>query len=94
LLDNAVAGIPTNVTPQTGHAVGNLPGIAFGGGAGDIPITGDWYNVGVIQFGDFRSGFLWVLDGGTPLAAQNGHFVGISFAYGGIAGDKPIVGKW
>jgi hypothetical protein len=103
LLDSGIAGTVTGGVGNPGtlaggvtgtHAVGNLPGIAFGGATGDIPVTGDWYNTGTWQFGDFRSGFLWVLDGGAPLAPQASHFVGFSFAYGGIAGDKPIVGKW
>ena len=94
LLDSGVPGTAANVTPQSGHAVGNLPGIAFGGAVSDKPITGDWNNTGVYQFGDFRAGFLWVLDGAGPLAAQNSHFVLASFAYGGLSGDVPIVGKW
>jgi hypothetical protein len=103
LLDNGTAGTVTGGVGSPGtlsggvtgaHAVGNLPGMAFGGGTGDVPVTGDWNNTGVWQFGDFRSGFLWVLDGATPLTPQAGHFVGFSFAYGGIAGDVPIVGKW
>lgn len=32
------------------------------------------------------------LDGAVPVA-KNSHFIGISFAYGGLAGDKPIADK-
>jgi len=94
LLDGAIPGTPANVTPATGHGVGNLPGIAFGGGVGDKPVTGDWYNTGTIQFGFFRQLFLWVLDGASPLAPQSAHFDAAVFAFGGLAGDLPIVGKW
>jgi hypothetical protein len=96
MLDSGIAGTPTNVTPLSGHVFANAPGTAFGGGVGDIPVTGDWNNNGVTNFGDFRAGFLWVLDGAPPTAPQNAHFLfgGTGFAYGGVAGDKPIVGKW
>jgi hypothetical protein len=108
MLDSGIAGTvtsttvggvtttTTNVTPLSGHVFANAPGTAFGGGMGDIPVTGDWNNNGVYNFGDFRAGFLWVLDGAPPTAPQNAHFLfgGTGFAYGGVAGDKPIVGKW
>jgi len=80
------------------HAQGNV--FAFGGGAGDIPVVGDWYGTGVSQAGVFRAtsggspNFLWVFDIASPLAAQGQHAVGFQFAYGGIAGDKPVVGRW
>jgi hypothetical protein len=80
--------------PNSNHTVGNLPGTAFGGVAGDIPVTGDWYGTGVAQFGDFRQGFLWVLDPAIPTAPQAYHGIGMVFAYGGLSTDKPIAGKW
>jgi hypothetical protein len=94
LLDIAVPGTANNVTPQSAHAIGNLPGIAFGGFPGDMPMTGDWFNGGVTQFGVFRQGFLWMLDGALPVAPQAAHVAGLVFPYGGLAIDKPIAGKW
>jgi hypothetical protein len=94
LLDSAAPGTFTNVTPQSTHSIGNLPGLAFGGSAGDVPVTGDWYNDGVVRFGDFAQGFLWVFDGAAPLSPQDSHLDGMVFGYGGLSIDKPIVGKW
>ena len=94
LLDAAVPGTAANVTPKAAHGLGSNTPIAFGGGAGDIPVAGDWYATGTVQFGDFRQGFLWILDGATPLAPQSSHFNGFVFPYGGLSVDKPIVGKW
>jgi len=94
MLDQGTPGTAANVTPQSGHGTGNPPGTAFGGAAGDVPVAGDWYGTGVTQFGFFRAGFLWVLDAAAPLAPQSSHFAGFTFAYGGLAGDKPVVGKW
>lgn len=82
------------------HMLGNAPGTGFGGIAGDIPVTGDWYNTGFTYFGVFRASapgtpnFFWVLDNAVPLSAQNQHVIGLAFGYGGLAGDKPITGKW
>jgi hypothetical protein len=93
---NVVGGVGTP-TPQSGHAIGNLPGIAFGGSLGtspDIPVVGDWFNLGRTQFGDFAQGFLWVLDGTPAQSAQAAQCNGGVFAYGGLAGDKPITGNW
>jgi hypothetical protein len=99
LLDNAVPGTAANVTPQASHTLMN-GGIGFGGLAGDIPVTGDWYGDNVVRFGDFRQGFLWVLDAAFPQSAQTVHSnPGFVFAYGGLKVngtliDAPIVGKW
>ena len=67
----------------------------FGGVAGDVPVVGDWTGTGTSKVGVFRYGYFWVVD-----ANGNGAFDGtgpgqdLAFAFGGIAGDKPLVGKW
>ena len=83
-----------NVPAANAHNYGNV--FAFGGAPGDIPIVGDWYNTGISMAGVFRGtpNFLWVFDNAVPLAPQSAHGPGTVFAYGGLAGDKPIVGKW
>jgi hypothetical protein len=68
---------------------------AFGGIPGDVPVVGDWNGDGKSKVGVFRSGFFWVLD-----ANGNYQFDGtapgqdFAFPFGGIIGDKPVVGKW
>jgi hypothetical protein len=68
---------------------------AFGGVAGDIPVVGDWTGTGTSKIGLVRDGFFWILD-----ANGNGTFDGtgtgedLAFAFGGIAGDVPVVGDW
>jgi hypothetical protein len=88
-------------TQASAHAIGNGVGTAFGGIVGDIPVSGDWYNTGYSQFGDYRAAtpgnsqqYLWVLDSAAATAPQVQHTPGLVFAYGGAAGDKPIVGRW
>jgi hypothetical protein len=101
ILDTGVAGtVAGNVTGgvatpalQATHAPAATP-VAFGGSVGDVPVSGDWYNTGVTQFGDFAQGFLWVLDEAVPAAPQASHVPGFAFPYGGLAGDKPLTGKW
>jgi hypothetical protein len=66
---------------------------AFGGLAGDVFVTGDWYGEGVSVAGVFRNGF-WVLDAAAPGAPQAAHVPGLTFGYGGAPGDVPVVGKW
>jgi hypothetical protein len=66
---------------------------AFGGLTGDEFVTGDWTNTGVTAAGVYRSGF-WVLDAALPSAPQPSHIPGLTFGYGGVAGDIPITGKW
>jgi hypothetical protein len=95
MLDSVTSGTPTNVTPLASHGtLANGFGTAFGGGTGDIPIAGDWSGTGLSQFGFFRQGFLFVLDGAPAMAPQASHFNLFNFGYGGLAGDKPIAGKW
>jgi len=83
----------TSPAAQSTHGPSSNP-IAFGGSVGDVPVTGDWYNIGVTQFGDFAQGFLWVLDEAVPAAPQASHVPGFAFPYGGLPGDKPLTGKW
>jgi hypothetical protein len=73
--------------PSAGYAFG------FGGLAGDVFVTGDWYGIGVSQAGVYRNGF-WVLDSGVPTAPQASHTTGLAFGYGGSPGDVPVVGRW
>jgi hypothetical protein len=79
---------------------GNLPAnhppgiaFAFGGLAGDVFVTGDWYNNGTSAAGVYRNG-LWVLDAALPAAPQASHVPGLTFGYGGVPGDLPVTGKW
>jgi hypothetical protein len=66
---------------------------AFGGLAGDVFVTGDWYSTGTSVAGVYRSG-LWVLDAALPSAPQSAHTTGLTFGYGGVLGDVPVVGRW
>ncbi len=78
---------------------GNIDGpgpdfiFAYGGIPGDVPVVGDWAGTGITQVGIFRQGFLWALDanGNHVIDGPNLDFI---FAYGGIIGDVPVVGKW
>jgi len=70
---------------------------AFGGVAGDIPVVGKWsYQYGASQIGLFRQGFYWILDTNGNGIIDNVNLPGgdKAFAYGGIAGDVPVVGDW
>jgi len=69
---------------------------AFAFGApGDVPVVGDWTGDGVSKVGMYRDGFLWVLDSDDPaITNATGQAPLIVFAFGGVAGDVPIVGKW
>src|SRR5579871_341319 len=66
----------------------------FGGVPEDVPVVGDWNGDGRTKVGVFRGSF-WVLD-----ANGNRQFDGTApgqdlvFPFGGLAGDKPIAGKW
>jgi hypothetical protein len=84
-----------NGTLDNVNGVGGDKAFAYGGISGDIPMVGDWNGDGKSKVGVFRSGFFWVLD-------TNGNYqfdgtdVGqdFAFAFGGISGDVPVVGKW
>jgi hypothetical protein len=67
---------------------------AFGGVEGDVPVVGDWTGDGVSKVGMFRNGFFWVLDANDPELNGGGPAPLIGFPFGGVAGDKPVVGKW
>jgi hypothetical protein len=90
ILDANGDGILDNVNQTGGDQA-----FAFGGIQGDVPVVGDWDGGGTSKVGVFRSGFFWVLD-----ANGNHQFDGtaagqdLAFPFGGIAGDKPVVGKW
>ena len=88
ILDANGDGIIDNVNQPGGDQA-----LAFGGIADDVPVVGDWNADGRSKVGVFRSGFLWVLD-----YNGNQQFDGIgpdrAFAFGGLSGDKPVVGKW
>jgi len=75
-------------------AAGGDYAFAFGA-PGDVPVVGDWTGDGVSKVGMFRDGFLWVLDSDDPaMTNATGQAPLIVFAFGGVAGDVPIVGKW
>jgi hypothetical protein len=96
-------GNPFYWVPDAGAAnAGNLPAnhpadipncFGFGGLANDVFVTGDWYNKGTSTAGVYRVGF-WVLDAALPGAPQSNHVPGLTFGYGGLAGDLPVTGKW
>jgi hypothetical protein len=83
--------------PNAGNQPVNHPAaansFAFGGLNGDVYITGDWYGTGTTGAGMYRNG-LWVLDALPPTSPQTIHVPGLAFAYGGLAGDIPVPGKW
>src|SRR5208283_4770102 len=65
----------------------------YGGIPGDVPVVGDWTGTSISQVGIFRQGFLWALDANGNHQID-GPDVDYIFGYGGIPGDKPVVGKW
>jgi len=54
-------------------------------------VVGDWNGDGRTKVGVFRDGFFWVLDTNGNQIFDSGD---AAFAFGGIAGDKPVAGKW
>jgi hypothetical protein len=89
MLDSGAANagsLPANHQPSASS-------FAFGGLTGDLYVTGDWKNTGISAAGVFRNG-LWVLDAALPGAPQASHVPGLTFGYGGVAGDLPVTGKW
>lgn len=67
--------------------------IALGGYPGDKPMVGDWNGNLGDEPGFFRQGFLWALDYTGERQFTNSP-PDLQFAFGGIAGDKPLSGKW
>jgi hypothetical protein len=77
------------------HVIGNGSQIfGFGGIAGDVPVTGDWNGTGTFKVGDFRQGFLWVIDNNGTAPTVPGGTQTVVFPLGGISGNVPITGKW
>jgi hypothetical protein len=67
---------------------------AFGGIAGDIPITGDWNGSGTSKVGVYRSStgqFILDMDGDGQLTAADKVF---SLGIGMQSADLPVVGDW
>jgi hypothetical protein len=78
-----------------GTGVGQDLAFPFGGISGDVPVVGDWNGDGTSKVGVFRLGFFWVLDAnGNHLFDGTGPGQDLAFPFGGIGGDKPVVGKW
>jgi hypothetical protein len=72
------------------------PAVAFtfGGVPEDVPVVGDWNGDGRTKVGVFRTSF-WVLDAnGNRQFDGTGQGQDLVFPFGGLAGDKPIAGKW
>jgi subtilase family serine protease len=68
---------------------------AYGGVPGDVPVAGDWNGNGITKVGVFRLGFFWVLDAnGDHQFTGTGVGQDLAFPFGGLPGDKPVVGKW
>ncbi len=90
ILDVNGNGTLDNVNQQGGDQT-----FAFGGVPGDVPIVGDWNGDGTTKIGVFRGGFFWVLDAnGNHQFDGTGAGQDLAFAFGGIMGDVPVVGKW
>ena len=84
-----------NGTLDNVNGVGGDQAFAFGGIQGDVPIVGDWNGDGKSKVGVFRDTFFWVLDGnGNRQFDGTGPGQDLAFPFGGIPGDKPVVGKW
>jgi hypothetical protein len=63
--------------------------------SGDLPVVGDWNGDGRTKIGIFREGFFWMLDyNGNGTWDGTGPGADVAFAFGGIAGDMPVVGDW
>ncbi len=77
-----------------GVAFGQDKFYGFGGNAGDLPIAADWNGSGTTKIGVYNNGF-WVLDyngnGGYDGVGAGGDRV---IAFGGQAGNQPIIGRW
>jgi hypothetical protein len=67
---------------------------AFGGLSGDVAVVGDWNGSGTSKAGVYRQGFFWVIDNDGSAPRVLGGDQVVAFAFGGITGDIPVVGKW
>jgi hypothetical protein len=54
--------------------------------------VGDWNGDGRTKVGLFRQGFFWILDYNGNGVFEQG--VDKTYAFGGVAGDVPVVGDW
>lgn len=61
------------------------------GAKGDVPVVGDWTGQGKARIGVVRNLRLWILDadGDGRLSPRDP-----TFSFGGVPGDKPVVGRW
>ena len=77
-----------------GIAFGQDKFYGFGGSVGDLPVAADWNGSGTTKIGVYNNGF-WVLD-----YNGNGSYDGTGpggdrfVAFGGQAGNQPIIGRW
>ena len=77
-----------------GVGVGGDKFYGFGGTPGDIPLVGDWNGTGFSKVGLYNNGFFTLDFNGNGsydgLGAGGDRFV----AFGGTAGNQPIIGRW
>jgi hypothetical protein len=90
ILDTNGNGLMDNINQPGGDEA-----FPFGGLKGDIPVVGDWNGDGRSKVGVVGSGFVWRLDAnGNHSFDGTGSGQDFAFPFGGIPGDKPVVGKW
>jgi len=66
----------------------------FGGNPGEVPIVADWNGSGTSKIGVYINGF-WVLDyNGNGTYDGTGPGGDRFIAFGGTAGNQPIIGRW
>lgn len=93
ILDMNGNGVIDNVNSTSQFGDTAFP---FGGLSGDVPIVGKWnaFNSRSLV-GIFRAGFFWVLDAdGDYRFSEARPGQDQAFAFGGIPGDKPVIGQW
>ncbi len=77
-----------------GVGVGGDKFYGFGGTPGDIPLVGDWNGTGFAKVGLYNNGFFTLDFNG------NGSYDGVGaggdrfVAFGGTAGNQPLIGRW
>ena len=77
-----------------GVASGQDKFYGFGGNSGEVPIVADWNGSGTSKIGEYLNGF-WILD-----FNGNGSYDGVRpsgdrfVAFGGAAGNQPLIGRW